>query len=69
MNARDVRPTPCEDIVLTGRNFQTPNFLTSDPNDLVLTGAFVPFGTETQPGQVDQWRREMRWLDPELRPG
>ena len=52
MNARDVRPTPCEDIVLTGRNFQTPNFLTSDPDDMVLTGAFVPFGTETQPGQV-----------------
>ena len=52
MRSRDVRPTPCEDIVLTGRNFQTPNFLSSDPDDMVLTGAYVPFGTETQPGQV-----------------
>ena len=44
--------TPCEDIVLTGRNFQGPNFLTPDPDDMVLTGAYVPFGTETMPGQV-----------------
>ncbi len=47
-----LKPTPCEDIVLTGRNFQTPNPLTDDPNDTVLTGAYVPFGTATTPGQV-----------------
>ena len=44
--------TACQDIVLTGRNFQTPNFLTDDPSDTALTGAFVPFGTETTPGQT-----------------
>jgi glucose/arabinose dehydrogenase len=48
-----VHPTPCQDIVLTGRNFQTPDFTTPDnPSDLAMTGAFVPFGTETQPGQT-----------------
>ncbi|MEJ7810746.1 MAG: spondin domain-containing protein [Gemmatimonadaceae bacterium] len=44
--------TPCREIVLTGQNFQTPDFRTPDPNDSVLTGAFVPYGTETRPGQV-----------------
>ena len=44
--------TPCEDIVLLGRNFLTKNFLTDDPDDRILTGAYVPFGTETRPGQV-----------------
>lgn len=48
----DLRATVCQDIVLTGQNFQTPDFRTEDPNDTVLTGAFVPFGTETTPGQV-----------------
>ena len=49
----DVRATPCQDIVLTGQNFQTPDFRTmDDPDDMVLTGAFVPFGTATTPGQV-----------------
>ncbi|HEV7265205.1 MAG TPA: hypothetical protein VGN83_09830 [Falsiroseomonas sp.] len=43
--------TTCRDIVLNGRNFRSSNFLTQDPNDEALTGAFVPFGTETQPGQ------------------
>ena len=47
-----VHTTPCEDIVLTGHNFETPNFLTEDPNDKALTGAYVPFGTATEPGQV-----------------
>ena len=44
--------TPCEDITLRGLNFQTPDFRTEDPSDLALTGAYVPFGTETAPGQV-----------------
>jgi glucose/arabinose dehydrogenase len=44
--------TACQDIVLTGQNFQTPNILTEDPRDTVLTGAFVPFGTATTPGQT-----------------
>ena len=48
----EVRATPGQDIVLTGRNFQTPDFRTPDPSDVVQTGAFVPFGTPTTPGQV-----------------
>jgi len=48
----DLRATVCRDIVLTGQNFKTPDFRTEDPDDTVLTGAFVPFGTETTPGQV-----------------
>lgn len=46
------RPTPCQDIVLIGKNFKTGDFRTEDESDSVLTGAYVPFGTETQEGQV-----------------
>lgn len=53
MKSPNLRTTACQDIVLTGRNFKMPNFMTmNDPNDTVLTGAYVPFGTETTPGQV-----------------
>ena len=52
MRSPNVHATPCQDIVLTGRNFQTPDFRTEDMSDLVRTGAFVPFGTPTAPGQV-----------------
>ncbi len=48
----NVHTRPCRDIVLTGRNFKTPDFRTPDPADSVLTGAFVPFGTSTSVGQV-----------------
>lgn len=44
--------TPCEDITLAGRNFTVENPLTDDPNDTVTTGAFMPFGTPSEPGQV-----------------
>ena len=47
----DLHTTACRDIVLTGQNFETPDFRTEDPDDTTLTGAFVPFGTETEPGQ------------------
>jgi hypothetical protein len=48
-----VHPRPCQDIVLLGKNFKSPDFRTmSNANDSVMTGAFVPFGTETTPGQV-----------------
>jgi glucose/arabinose dehydrogenase len=50
----DLHTTPCQDIVLLGRNFKTPDFRTEDTGDTVLTGAYVPFGTETSPGQVIQ---------------
>lgn len=52
MNTPDARATPCQDIVLRGRNFKTPDFRTEDPDDSVMTGAYVPFGTETHPGEV-----------------
>ena len=53
MASPNVHTTPCQDVVLTGQNFQTPDFRTmDDPDDMVLTGAFVPFGTATTPGQV-----------------
>lgn len=47
----DVRTTPCRDYVLNGYNFETPDFRTPDQSDTVQTGAFVPFGTQTMPGQ------------------
>ncbi len=51
MLSPNVRHRPCQDIVLTGVNFRTPDFRTDDPSDLAETGAFVPFGTTTTPGQ------------------
>jgi len=44
--------TSAKDIVLTGMNFLTPDFRTKKQGDTALTGAFVPFGTSTMPGQV-----------------
>lgn len=52
MASPDAHTTPCQDIVLLGKNFKTPDFRTEDPTDSVMTGAFVPFGTETTVGQV-----------------
>jgi glucose/arabinose dehydrogenase len=43
---------PCQDVSLNGINVTSDNPLTPDPNDKVSTGAFVPFGTATQPNQV-----------------
>jgi glucose/arabinose dehydrogenase len=52
MKSPNLHPTPCQDIVLTGRNFRTPDFRTrQDTTDMAVTGAYVPFGTATQPGQ------------------
>jgi glucose/arabinose dehydrogenase len=69
MQSPGVHTTPCEDIVLTGHNFESPNFLTEDPNDTVLTGAYVPFGTATEPGQriegVEKCGGSILTFDPE----
>ena len=43
---------PAKDIKLAGRNFESDNPLTPDAGDKATTGAYVPFGTPTQPGQV-----------------
>jgi len=43
---------PCQNVTLSGQNFTTKNPLTPDPDDQATTGAFLPFGTPSQPGQV-----------------
>lgn len=48
---RDVHDVPARDIVLAGRNYDDRDVL-GDLKQTVRTGAFVPFGTETTPGQV-----------------
>ena len=48
----DFHDIPCRDVVLSGRNYETPNPLTDAPGDRATTGAFVPFGTSTSRGQV-----------------
>jgi len=42
---------PAQDIVLAGRNYQYKNVL-GNVLETVHSGAYVPFGTETAPGQV-----------------
>lgn len=46
----DARDLPCEDITLTGQNFTTRHLLNAEAGE-VQTGAYVPFGMSTQPGQ------------------
>lgn len=48
----DFHDVPGQDITLSGENFITDNPLTEDPADKATTGAYVPFGTATRPGQV-----------------
>jgi glucose/arabinose dehydrogenase len=43
--------SPARDVVLAGRNYESPNVL-GDVTQKVRTGAYVPFGTETHPGQT-----------------
>jgi glucose/arabinose dehydrogenase len=47
----DVHDVPAKDVVLAGRNFDDRDVL-GDLARTVRTGAYVPFGTETTPGQV-----------------
>jgi glucose/arabinose dehydrogenase len=47
-HAHDV---PGYDLVLSGVNFETADPRRDDPGARVLTGAFSPFGTPTEPGQ------------------
>jgi glucose/arabinose dehydrogenase len=46
-----VHDVPARDVTLTGINVETRDVL-GDQRDTVRTGAFVPYGTETTPGQV-----------------
>jgi glucose/arabinose dehydrogenase len=47
----DFCDVPGEDIVLAGRNYQYKNVM-HNVLETVYSGAYVPFGTETVPGQV-----------------
>jgi hypothetical protein len=51
----EVRPVPCRNLTLVGYNFQGR---LTDESPLALTGAFVPYGTVTQPGQQIQGMRK-----------
>ena len=48
----DFHDTPCEDLVLAGLNFESPDPLTADDGARAVTGAFLPFGTASEPAQV-----------------
>jgi glucose/arabinose dehydrogenase len=48
---REAHDVPARDITLAGRNYEYRNVL-GDVTETVRSGAFVPFGTETRPGQV-----------------
>ncbi len=48
----DFHDIPCNDIVLTGKNYESENAITPAPGDKTTTGAFSPFGTATTAGQV-----------------
>lgn len=48
---KDFHDIPCEDITLAGENFETENVL-SEEKEKVMTGAYVPYGTKTEKGQV-----------------
>lgn len=50
----DFHDIPCKDIVLKGKNYESKNVLTDDPEDIATTGAYVAFNTRTSPGQVIQ---------------
>ncbi len=52
MLSPELHARPCQDIVLRGHNFEAEDFRTLEEGDTVLTGAFAPFGTPTEPGQV-----------------
>ena len=48
----DFHDVPGADITLAGVNFKSGNPLTDDPGDEAVTGAFLPFGTPSRPGQI-----------------
>ena len=43
---------PCKDVTLSGQNFTTGNPITGDKTLSTVTGAYMPFGTASTPGQV-----------------
>ncbi|HEY3499486.1 MAG TPA: PQQ-dependent sugar dehydrogenase [Polyangiaceae bacterium] len=51
----EVHDVPCRDVTLTGKNFETKNPFDSE-HRRVKTGAYVPYGTRTNAGQVIKGR-------------
>lgn len=47
----DFHDVPGQDVTLAGQNYEFKNVL-GNLTETVRTGAFVPFGTETHPGEV-----------------
>lgn len=47
----DFHDVPGENVTLRGQNFETPDLVAEQENGRVKTGAFSPFGQETQEGQ------------------
>ena len=43
---------PCRDIKLNGINYTTDNVLNEGSGGKVLTGAYLPYGTPSKPGQI-----------------
>jgi len=48
----DKREIPCETVTLTGKDYKVENLFTKEKGDTVLTGIYVPFGVQTEPGQT-----------------
>jgi glucose/arabinose dehydrogenase len=48
----DLCDIPCQEIVLAGENYTSGNPFETGGREPVTTGAFVPFGTMTTPGQI-----------------
>jgi glucose/arabinose dehydrogenase len=48
----DFHDIPCRDITLAGANYSTKNILEEGSGEDVTTGAFLPFGTPSDSGQV-----------------
>jgi hypothetical protein len=52
LRKKEFHDIPCQDVILTGENYTSPNILTNGPNDKITTGAYVSYGTSTRAGQV-----------------
>jgi glucose/arabinose dehydrogenase len=48
----DFHDTPCGDITLAGTNYQSENPLSGNANEKTTTGAYMPFGKQSSPGEV-----------------
>lgn len=53
---KDFYDIPCRDVTLAGRNYETDNVLTENPDDKATTGVYSPYNTSTRKGQVIEGR-------------